>query len=84
MRDLEAVLIRLMRELAESSEQTVTLARIASEAAQENAKLRDMLRRLEWADFDGVDWQCSICQNAESIGHRAGCELAALLQEDTK
>ncbi len=43
-------------------------------------RARALLREMEWAGHDVADGQeCYFCGNRPSVGHDAGCELAALI-----
>ena len=46
--------------------------------SRENARLRAMLKRLEWSRNNHF---CPICDEHHEDGHQASCELAALLKE---
>jgi hypothetical protein len=43
---------------------------------EENAKLRDVLRELEWCDHGNY---CPVCNADSEAGHEPDCKLAALL-----
>ena len=51
------------------------------ELIEENARLRAMLRQLEWSRNNHF---CPICDEHHADGHQASCELAALLKEDAE
>jgi hypothetical protein len=50
----------------------------------ENAKLRAMLKQLEWTTLWNLGYYsgCAICKNTLSGGHKSNCELVALLREE--
>jgi hypothetical protein len=92
--DLKAAIIQLTIDMARANENTLKMAQIATEAIQDTARLRAMLRRLEWCDTDANAFavalggqytahRCPICNWAReaSSGHASDCELAALLGE---
>ena len=58
------------------------LLRDLRKAEKRITELGQMLRRLEWSDFDYGAFHCPVCEN-EKERHGTGCELAALLEEAT-
>jgi hypothetical protein len=53
---------------------------INAKAAQTALAYREMLERLEFTR-DGCCITCPVCGGTKSLGHAAGCELAALLND---
>lgn len=49
---------------------------------EENQKLRDMLKRLEWCyESESYSDLCPVCFELKHKGHAPNCELAQLLEE---
>ena len=70
-----------MNDYLQALENAVLAAKVTAhvrELIEENARLRAMLRQLEWA---GVRENCQVCGNIRAVGHASDCELAALLKE---
>jgi DNA repair exonuclease SbcCD ATPase subunit len=70
---LKADNARLQAELAKAMEAGKASTKCLHEEEQDNARLRECLKRLEWA----ADGRCPVCGKPKSCGHRFDCWLAA-------
>lgn len=48
---------------------------------EENARLREALKAVEWTEFWDGSVECPQCGNSRRVGHKIACHLAAALAQ---
>jgi hypothetical protein len=76
---------KLRRQDAAHERDNVALIGLCKRSRSEAARLREVLRKVEWGGWDTLAGpECPDCGGAKSLGHDPSCRLAAALKEGEK